>query len=147
MSEEASCSGFGTLGCREQLGQPLPQHPLASLATSVQGIHKAFAGQPSRPRPQMLSQTQSADSALQRCRQTSQCSGSDRSSFEPSDRAPSGAARAAGLVFASVPGTSNIFASAEEQPLLLLSDTVWHLTGAQESPKTEVTANSSRFEN
>ncbi|KAK9827501.1 hypothetical protein WJX74_006134 [Apatococcus lobatus] len=134
MSDEAAV--YLTASSLRQCSQPQQQHqhqqhPLASLASSVQGIQSALAGRssPSRaplpvPRRQKPSKGVSAG--------VEHCLGAPASPVASANSQIAGngsqrASRAAGLVFATVPGASSILSSADEQPLLLLSDTVRHI--------------------
>lgn len=129
MSDE---SGFVTSSRVGQHCQQQQQHPLASLASSVQGVHLALAGRPVQSRARLPSPRQQQQQLA-----FGQPNGSEPSLQNPMmSSSPSAAlpqhpgndsprsSRAAGLIFATVPGATNILASAEEQPLLLLSDTV-----------------------
>ena len=137
MSDESGFVTGSRVGhCQQQ------QHPLASLASSVQGIHSALAGRPVQSRASLPSPRQ------QQQLSSRQPSGSEFSLQNPlTPSSPSVAmpqhpgndsrrtSRTAGLVFATVPGASNILASMEEQPLLLLSDTVGPVSKHRQLPQ------------
>ena len=109
--------------------QPQQQHPLASLASSVKGVHSALAGRtriPKAPKP-LHKPALAADCTSQGQPAIflgSSCKRPGLPATVGTSQSGKAATRAAGLIFASVPGASSVLRSAEEQPLLLLSDTV-----------------------
>ncbi|KAK9853353.1 hypothetical protein WJX84_011893 [Apatococcus fuscideae] len=112
--------------------QPQQQHPLASLASSVKGVHSALAGRtriPKAPKP-VHKPALAADCNSQGQPPIflgSSCKRPGLPATVGTSQSGKAATRAAGLIFASVPGASSVLRSAEEQPLLLLSDTVRHI--------------------